>query len=112
MSFYLLLALGLCPASACEPTPCDALVEEWMACYCDGATPTTTLPESYIEEACTSPSAFAERVPPAAERDSLERCDEPDRAWADKRLAHSECRAGGAFVCGGQEGLDHCLPPE
>jgi hypothetical protein len=110
-AFGLLALLTL--AAACAPTPCQQLTRAWMECWCAGATPSTTRPQSSIDEACASEQAFLESpvAVPEAERAALSRCDDEDAAWAEQRLAQSECRDGGSYVCGGAAGDDVCMPP-
>lgn len=115
MRLALAAGLPLALAVGCEPSPCEELVEAWMQCYCDGAKPTTTRPQSSIDEACASPEAFvsSDGSPlPAPEREAIERCDEGDATWAGERIDRSECRAGGSYVCGGSAEETACLPPE
>jgi len=115
MSARLLLLVALIAAlGACEPSPCDALVEAWMTCFCEGAAPNTTRPQGSIDTACASPEAFLEpphSPVPDPERAALQRCDDPDATWATERLELSECREGGALVCGGSSAADACMPP-
>ena len=107
-----LLAL-LALATGCAPSPCQQLTRAWMDCWCQGATPSTTRPQSSIDEACASEQAFLESpaAVPEAERAALSRCDDEDAVWAEKRLAQSECSDGGSYVCGGAAGDDVCMPP-
>lgn len=107
-----LLGLGLV-GSSCTPSPCDQLVDTWMTCWCEGATPSTTRPQSSIDEACASPQAFVDSpvTLPDPEQQALARCDDDDAVWAEARINASECREGGAYVCGGSD-PSACYPPE
>ncbi|MFH1812056.1 MAG: hypothetical protein ABIJ09_25175 [Pseudomonadota bacterium] len=108
------LGMVLCVLIACEPTPCEQLARTWMECWCAGATPSTTRPQSSIDEACASEQAFLASpvAVPEAERTALTRCDDDDAIWAQQRLDQSECRGGGSFVCGGTASDSACMPPD
>lgn len=110
--FYILSLGAVLLSLACAPSPCDEMTEQWKACWCDGATPSTTRPQSSIDEACASRDAFINSsAVPESDRKALLRCNEEDALWAQARMDASECRSGGSFVCGGRD-PQVCLPPE
>ncbi len=110
---YLPLVSGLLLGSlSCAPSPCDTLADTWKDCWCAGATPSTTRPQASIDEACVSREAFVDSAAvPESDRVAIKRCDEKDAEWASARVAASECREGGSYVCGGSD-PQVCLPPD
>ncbi|MBN2360010.1 MAG: hypothetical protein JXR83_11200 [Deltaproteobacteria bacterium] len=101
--------------AGCQPSPCQHLLTTWKQCWCDGATPSTTRTQEAIERTCDSEDAFVtspDSPVPEPERTAIARCDDTDAAWATARMANSECRAGGSYVCGSSsQGDDVCTPP-
>lgn len=114
MTLLLAAIFALVTTTGCEKSPCDQLTETWMDCYCEGAKPHTTRPQSTIDEACESPEAFIasdDEPIPEREQKALTRCNDEDAEWALRRMEKSECNEG-AYVCGSKADDNSCDPPD